>query len=206
MKIKAQGFTLIEILIALTIFAILAAMTASSLYYAFNTRTRVNESLNQLDALQTTIIMLRQDTLQTVVRPILGNEMHSFSAFIGQPEYMEFTRDGFMNPGSVDKRSTLKRIAYVCEGSKLLRRTWAMLDVPNRSQYEDRVLLTDLTECQFHFLNYASELLPEWRPQTTGKLSQPELLPKAIQVSLKPKVWGKALLLLPIPGVLYGAV
>ena len=49
---RVKGFTLIEILIALTVFAILATITSSTLYYAFNTRTRVNEQSERLSTLQ----------------------------------------------------------------------------------------------------------------------------------------------------------
>ncbi|NYQ85965.1 GspJ family T2SS minor pseudopilin variant LspJ, partial [Escherichia coli] len=68
--IKNKGFTLIEILIALTVFAILATITSSTLYYAFNTRTRVNAQAERLNALQLAISIIQQDTSQTVERAI----------------------------------------------------------------------------------------------------------------------------------------
>ena len=62
------------------------------------------------------ISLIQQDTRQTVERAIRGNEMRLFPAFLGQTNYLEFTRDGNVNPGSIEKRSTLKRVALCLPG------------------------------------------------------------------------------------------
>src|SRR5437660_10088382 len=107
---KVKGFTLIEILIALTVFAILATLTSSSLYYAFNIRTRVNAQAERLNTLQLAISIIQQDISQTVERGVRGNEMRLFPVFIGRAKYLELTPDGHVNPDALETRSTLKRI------------------------------------------------------------------------------------------------
>lgn len=182
--IKNKGFTLIEILIALTVFAILATITSSTLYYAFNTRTRVNAQAERLNALQLAISIIQQDTSQTVERAIRGNEMRLFPIFVGQPQYLELTRDGVVNPNSAEKRSTLERVALVCQDSKLLRRTWNTLDPIDRNIYKDKVLLDNLSECHFNYLNQNLQLLSEWREQAVNQNQQREPLPKADRKSV----------------------
>ena len=56
-----KGFTLLEVMVALAVFAILASITASAMYYAFDTRARVNQQANQLNELQSSIIMLTRE-------------------------------------------------------------------------------------------------------------------------------------------------
>lgn len=197
-----KGFTLIEILIALTIFAIIATITSSVLYYAFNIRTRVTAEAEQLNRLQLAISLIRQDTFQAVDRAVRGNDMKLFASFIGQPKLLELTRDGNLNPQSLEKRSTLKRIALVCEGDKLVRRTWESLDVIDKNKFESRVLLTHLSECQFNYLNQTLQVLNDWR-QTVSQDNQKENLPKAIQLNISLKPWGKMNLLFLIPGAVY---
>lgn len=192
-----KGFTLIEILLALTIFAILATITSSTLYYSFNARTQVNIQANQLNDLQMAISIIQQDTTQAINRPIRGNEMRLFPAVIGQGQYFEFTRGGFVNPQSTMKRSTLKRVAFVCSGDKLLHRTWNTLDAINRKSYQDRTLLTNLNECAFSYFSQNLQTLSDWREQTN------EPFPKSVQVNLDLKDWGKISLLFTIPGGLY---
>lgn len=200
---RGSGFTLIEILIALTVFAILATITSSSLYYAFNARTRVNAQAEQLNTLQLAVSIIQQDISQTVERAVRGNEMRLFPVFVGQTQYLEFTRDGSVNPQSVDKRSTLKRVALVCEDGKLLHRTWNSLDPADRNIYADKGLLDNLTDCHFNYLNQNLEVLNEWREQAVTQNQRKEPFPKAIQVNVTLKEWGKMNVLFIIPEALY---
>jgi general secretion pathway protein J len=198
-----KGFTLIEILIALTVFAIIATITSSVLYNTFTTRTRVNEQAERLNELQLAISIIQQDTLQTVERAIRGNEMRLFPVFVGQDHYLELTRDGLVNPNSVEKRSSLKRIALVCQEGKLLRRTWRTLDPIDRNIYEDKVLISNLSNCYFNYLNHTLQTLSEWREQAVMQNQKKEPLPKAIQLNITLKDWGDLNMLFIIPGALY---
>lgn len=202
---KIRGFTLIEILVALMVFAILATITSSSLYYAFNTRTRVNEQAKLLNSLQLAMSIIQQDTSQIVQRAARGNEMRLFPMIIAQVHYLEFTRDGNLNPKSVEKRSTLKRVALVCDEGKLLHRTWTSLDPTDRNVYQDRVLLDNLSECHFNYLNKNLQFLAEWREQSAVENQRAEPFPKAIQINFTLKDWGKMSQLFIIPEALYAS-
>jgi general secretion pathway protein J len=200
-----KGFTLIEILIALAVFAILSTITSSVLYNAFTTRTRVNEQSVYLNKLELAISLIQQDTLQILERAIRGNEMRLFPLFIGQSDYVEFTRDGNVNPNSSEKRSTLKRIAYTCQKGVLIRRTWNSLDSLDRTTYQDKVLLEQLDECHFSYLNQTLQVLPEWREQALNQNQRRETLPKAIQVNMTLRAHGEINLLFTIPEALYAS-
>ncbi len=202
MKIN-RGYTLIEVMVALAVFAILAAITSQALYHAFDTRARVNQQASQLNELQLAMTLLMRDTQQMVERPVRGNEMHLFPPFVGQPQYVEFTRGGLVNPQGKERRSTLKRVAYLCEGLTLVRRTWENLDSLNRKQYQDKIVLDNLKECSFAYLSQARQLLPEWREYAIQQNQKKETLPIAIQLTLTPH-WGNMSLLFIIPEALYG--
>ncbi|WED44182.1 GspJ family T2SS minor pseudopilin variant LspJ [Legionella cardiaca] len=200
---KKAGFTLIEILIALAVFAILATITSSAMYYSFNTKARVSQQAERLNILQLAVILMQRDSIQIIPRSIRGNEMHLFPAFIGQPQYLEFTRVGVENPNSQEKRSTLQRIAYVCHDNQLLRRSWQVLDPVNRDHYSDKVLIDNLLACRFAYLNQTLQVLPEWRENALQQNQRAEPLPKAIQLNLTLKDWDKMSLLFAIPEALY---
>ncbi|ASQ45780.1 GspJ family T2SS minor pseudopilin variant LspJ [Legionella clemsonensis] len=200
---KKAGFTLIEILIALAVFAILATVTSSVMYYAFNTRARVNQQADRLNNIQLALLLIERDTTQAIPRAVFGNEMHLFPAFIGQPQYFELTKLGFENPHSLEKRSNLQRIAYICNNNQLLRRIWSTLDSTNRDRYEDRIVLDNLVTCRFAYLNHNLQVLPEWRENAVQQNQKAEPLPKAIQINLTLKDWDKISLLFIIPEALY---
>lgn len=203
---RKNGFTLLEILIALTIFAVLATITSSSLYYAFTTRTKVNLQADRLNEIQLAVSIIQQDASQIVDRAIRGNEMRLFAALIGLPEYMEFTRDGILNPKSMDKRSTLKRVAFACQDGALVHRTWDSLDPVDHNHYQDRVLISQLKECHFSYLDKNLQSLTEWREQQAANGNQKAaLFPKALQINLTLKDWGQMNLLFIIPEALYAA-
>ncbi|CAM2799377.1 GspJ family T2SS minor pseudopilin variant LspJ [Legionella worsleiensis] len=202
---KFKGFTLIEILIALTVFSILATITSSTLYYAFNARARVNEQAERLNALQLAVSIIQQDTIQVVDRPVRGNEMRLFPGFVGQPRYLEFTRDGIINPKSSEKRSSLKRVALICEDEKLIRRTWSSLDPLDRNDYEDKELVNHLSDCYFSYLNQNLNVLSEWREQALAQNQQQEPFPKAIQLNMTLDDWGKLNFLVVIAEALYAS-
>jgi general secretion pathway protein J len=206
LKKKEQGYTLIEILIALAVFAILATITASSMYYAFNTRARVTEQADRLNALQLALILIQRDTEQIVIRNVRGNDMQIFPAFEGKPQYLELTRAGFANPNSDEKRSILKRVAILCQNNKLVRRTWASLDTADRKTYRDRILIANLGNCKFTYLNQNLQILNEWRANAVQQDQRAEPLPKAIQMNLTLNHWGNINYLFVIPEALYAEI
>lgn len=203
MKNSKQGFTLIEVLIALSVFAILATITSTALYHAFNTRARVNQQADKLNALQLAISILSRDTEQVVERRIRGNEMRLFPSFVGLPRYYEFTRDGFINPDALEARSTLKRVALICKNNQLIRRTWSVLDPVNHNKAEDKILLDNISHCEFKYINSSLQSLSEWRADALTQNQRQEPMPKAIQINFTVQNWGEFNYLLPLPPSLY---
>ena len=187
-----KGFTLIEILVALIIFAIIASITSATLFHSFNSRDKVNAMADKLNKLELAMALMEQDISQTVPRSVHGNDLTQYPVFVGENNHIELTRAGILNPGQKERRSTMQRVAYRCASGKLYRKSWLELDTVNRSRSHEKVILTDLTSCQFQFYNRSLSKLEEWRPQqsSNSKLVKPELLPKAIRVKLSLQNWG----------------
>ncbi len=201
---KTRGFTLLEILIALTIFAILATLTSTALYNAFNTRERVNQQANQLNILSLALSLFENDTQNVLNRSISGNEMHAYPPFIGEAEYVEFTRGGMTNPLAQQQRSSLQRVAYRCQDNQLIRRSWLVLDsLEHNRQYQDKILLSGLTACHFGYVGRDKQFLSAWQAYALQQNQHQATLPMAIQLSLVLNNWGEISLLFLIPEGLY---
>lgn len=199
----AHGFTLLEIMIALAVFAILATITSTALYNAFNIQARITTQASHINALQLAITFIKRDTEQMLARAIHGNEMHVFPPFIGQSHHLEFTRSGFVNPDATQPRSALTRVAFLCKKSQLIRRSWAMLDIPERKLYQDHVLLDNLDQCSFAYLAHNRQILSTWQAYAVQQNQRSETLPTAIQLSLKTQRGENMILLFIVPVALY---
>ncbi len=202
---KYIGFTLLEVMVALAVFAILSTITASAMYQAFDTRARVNVQANQLNEIQLALTLIARDTEQMIERGTNGDEMRMFPPFVGQGAYLEFTRGGFVNPNGIERRSTLQRIAYKCADNKLVRRSWDALDTTNRNHYLDKTILEHLDKCKFSYLANNRQILPEWREYAVQQNQKKETLPIAIQVTLTVHDLGNMSLLFAVPEALYAS-
>jgi general secretion pathway protein J len=201
--LKELGYTLIEVMIALVVFAIIASISSSVMFHAFDIRGRVAKQADQLGEIQLTMTLLEHDTVQFIPRSIIGTDMHQFASFIGTSSYMEFTRGGMSNPQSVVKRSGLKRISYRCDGQQLIRRSWDVLDTPERQRFEDKVLLSHLETCSFRYISKYRQIMPEWHAYTNSQNQKTQALPSGIQLMINPFGWGTMTLLFVLPEGLY---
>ncbi|OGV29189.1 MAG: type II secretion system protein GspJ [Legionellales bacterium RIFCSPHIGHO2_12_FULL_35_11] len=181
-----RGFTLIEIIVALAVFAIIAAITSSILYQSFQIKERTENQSKLINQLQLGLILINKDISQIVERPVRGNQMHLFPSFIGQTDYLEFTRGGNTNYLSTQKKSNLGRIAYICKNKKLLRRTWSELDTPDRDNYHDRIIFNNLINCSISYIGMHQNIVPTWYQYATRQndLNTTSPLPKAIKFDL----------------------
>ncbi len=195
---------MIEILIALAVFAILATLTSSAIYHAFNTRARVTRQADRLSALQLAIVILNRDTQQMVNRSVRRSALHLVPAFIGKPHHLEFTRGGHANPKGQEARSNLTRVAFLCGKSQLIRRRWDTLDGPRPHPYQDKILLDGLTTCQFAYLAQNLEVYPDWTEHALQPEQDEPTRPLAVQLSANVAGWGTMSLLFKLDGGIDG--
>lgn len=177
----------------MAIFAIIASITSAVLYQSLQTEKRSNEKINLINNMQLAFALFSKDTRQIVTRSVRGNQMHLFLSFIGESDYLEFTRGGNVNPNAEEKRSTLVRIAYLCKDGNFVRRIWEQLDTPNRDNYQDHILLTNLKSCAFAYIGMHQNVVPTWYQYTSNKKNQISYspLPEAIQLTLNCAMMGK---------------
>ena len=117
--------------------------------------------------------------------------------------YIEFTRDGLTNPGGINKRSTLQRVAYLCQDDRLVRRSWQATDMSEREQYHDQTLLSHLKACHFGFLHQSLQIFQEWDGIEQNRKNEMISLPKAIQFNVTLEDGGEGPLLFAIPEAVY---
>ena len=204
MKKLSRGYTLIEILIALSVFAIVSAITTTAMYQAFTTRERINIKSNLLNALQLGITIISRDTEQMMQFEPFQIDHEIRHAFTGESNYFELTRGGFVNPEAEESRSTEQRISYLCKNNQLIRRSWGTATPTKSNHGHDKILFKNLLNCHFSYLNTHRDSLTSWPDsQDKGPDTKMEILPIAIKVTVTIEHLGNMSLLFAIPGGLY---
>ena len=151
---KQQAFTLIEILVALMIFSILALISSMAMKKTFQHYDSLKKNYQTWKNINQVIQDFNQHAEHLLLRGVKANGEHLFPIFIGQETYVEWT--------TLDNRP--KRIAYLCRGGQLLSRTWSALDPLNRNAFNEKVLLKNLQNCQFRYLHPQQDIKGMWIP------------------------------------------
>lgn len=192
MRRRVSGFTLIELVVATAVFAVISVAAVTTVISTIETRDRVREQSTRLQALERTFLIMRQDFTQASARTIRDRFGDRRPAMLLEVETLELTRSGYVNPLN-RPRSTLQRVAYFTEENVLIRRHWQALDQPHDPQTSDAPLLEGVEDVGFRFLDQNREWLEIWPP--AGE----EGLPRAVEITLELEDYGEIRRLFLVP-------
>ncbi len=197
---RSAGFTLLEVLIALAIFAAISVMAYGGLNFVIKMRDRVGERSEQLAELQKALTIMSRDITQAVRRGIRDEFGDTVPALVagsgGYGRIMALTRAGWPNPTG-RPRSFLQRVAYGIDDDQLIRYSWPVLDRPQGMEPQKGVLLTGVKAFKVRFLDLNGQWHRQW-PPLSARNGPKDLMPKGIEVTLETQVWGEITRLFPI--------
>ena len=200
-----KGFTLIEVLIAMAIFAILSVLAYGGLEQVIQNRSQTEEALNRLRQIQLTMSKMQRDFEQIVNRKghdELRGELPALATGEGTDLLVHFTRHGWRNPAQLT-RSHLQRIAYKLDDDTLTRISWPYVDRAQDSQAIETELLNNIQEVSIRVMDAQNEWQTSWPINTSSSPTPgvpPSDLPIAIEVTLKLHDWGDIVRLYRIAG------
>lgn len=154
----AAGFTLVEMLVAIAVFSLVAAAGAGVLNGALNARDGVGEADGLMRQVSLARSILKSDSLQIVARPARdvfgGQTLVSFEGGTVEEDapFLRFARRGWSNPGLIARRGTVQYVEYLLEGDRLVRRTRLRPDPTSETGNSDRVLLDGVRSVGIEFL------------------------------------------------------
>jgi len=200
MKQRERGFTLLELLVAMFIAAIIFAMGYGTINQAVKNRETLEDQQKRLLDLQTTVRTMEQDFVQLAQRPIrdpvggtyqaslvanvnsssgsLGssssrgnsNGTRGLGSSSGAEPLVALTRTGWTNPNGL-QRPGLQRVLYYFQDGTLRREYFTVLDPTQASQAVRRDLMTHLKSVSLRFMDVQSGNVKQLQPGSSSGAS-----------------------------------
>jgi general secretion pathway protein J len=181
-----RGFTLIEVMVALAIFGVLAALAYGALGQTLTNSDMLTERMDRLQSIQRTISYLSSEMLQAAPRSVradLGQYEPALRSSFASDFALELTHSGWPNSAGVP-RSTQQRTAYRIEDDELVRYHWNVLDRTVNNVPVTTVMMTDVESLTFRFLQADGEWSDQWPPLNLQTTSNTNALPRAVAITL----------------------
>lgn len=183
--VASHGFTLLEMVVAIAIFAVIAAISYGALDNFLQAKAHIDHENDQAKALQTTFVLLEQDLRYAANRSVRNGYGDVEPAFIGAPGEAlaagERLRLTTIRPAPEGiGLAQLLRVAWRLNNGELSRVTWQVLDRDVDSSERRRRLLENVEDISFTFYSYdgAQKL------STTNEWSSTTALPAGVEVTV----------------------
>ncbi len=189
---RTQGFTLLELVAALAIFALLAVMAYGGLDSILATKRGVGAAQERITLWQKGIFRLRTDLESAANRPI-RDEFGDLqpALYLNQRGALEFTHSGRRNPLQLP-RSALERVEYLLQDNQLLRRSWDQVDRVQGDEGLSYPVLEGVEELSWRYLDLNGEWGEAWPPLNfSGPSPAAAGLPQAVELIMITKPYGE---------------
>lgn len=179
----AGGFTLLELLVAITIFAVLAVLSFGSVRNMLSFDDGLKTATRRYEALRYAVVIMEQDlgaVAPRSVRDALGESEPALRAGL-KGELLTFTRR-VPDISHFEGGPALRRIRYRVQDGSLYRDVWDGLDRTPDTGLRTQRLLRDVKALKLRFFDGGGWL--EFWPRDENAISQ-EQLPQGVEFSIE---------------------
>lgn len=182
-KLSSQGFTLMELLIAVAIFSVVS-LASFSIFNTVLTGDETSKLRNErLNDMQRAFLLIERDFTQMTKRtmrvsgeaPTDNFLQTSDDSFLEEEQAIVFVRNGWTNPGMLLPRSDVQSVSYRLVDQTLERLHFNFVDAVVGQEPRVRPLLKDVTALSIEFYDGTT-----WQEKWSG-----DALPLAIAVELE---------------------
>jgi len=190
------GFTLLELLIAIAIFALVGMLAMGGFNQMTQHRDRAMETMARTRSIQRAVMRMSLDFTQLDARPIRDATSTTWNpalrSFNSGAYALELTHAGWTNPTG-QPRPTLQRVGYRLVDGKLYRDYWPVLDRTLNTQPVQALLLEKISKVSFRYMDSNKLWQNDWPSQNAGGTGamRARTLPLAVEITLTFDDWGE---------------
>ncbi len=184
---KRRGFTLLEMVIAIAIFAVIATLSYGALIRFSDSYASLSDHHERLKQLHITFSTFERDVRYFASRSVRDEYGDSEDILIANPldppVLGEVLRLTVSNPNpALRGTQQLTRVAWRFDDGKLYRVSWPVLDRPSETEERRRLILDGVAEFTLRFVGYDEQneltVLDDWTDNVG--------LPAAVELSVTP--------------------
>lgn len=179
-RTPAVGFTLLEMLVAIAVFAMLSVMSQQVVSGVMQADSISEQQHSELQALQQMMQYLTHDLTQMIPKTVRSGPAGREAALLvgngvlgSQGVGLRFTRGGVVNPHMMQARSHFTQVGYRIAEGKLERWLWPQTDLDSRMTPQVQVL-APVNALRVQFYDNG-----RW----SGQWSSPQASPQAIRIT-----------------------
>ena len=183
----AQGFTLIEVLVAMAVFGVMTLLAYMSLGQTLANAEMLTTQMDRLQAIQRTMRYLSNDLAFASPRPVrnqIGDGLlPAVSISVANEYLLAVTHGGWRNPAGLP-RSSQQRSLYLLREDKLIRAYYSVLDVTYGNEPISTEILDGVERLEFRLVQDNGETTDQWPPISAQGGGSNYLRPRAVEIIL----------------------
>ncbi len=159
---KTLGFTLVEILVALLVFAVVGLLSTRLLSQSIDNQNNLQDRGQRLAEIHRAMRVLQRDIVQLSRRKIRDAQGEELPALIVSDQgAIEFSRVGWRNPLR-QPRSEVQRVGYRWQDEKIIRGYWLTLDRSYDAEPAYQTLLENVEAIEFFAVDQLGNEHKQW--------------------------------------------
>jgi general secretion pathway protein J len=181
---RVRGLTLIELLIALAIFAVLATFAYRAIDQLVLTEQEVARVSGRWESASRSFARIDRDLAAALPRAAINpyGQREPALLYAARGNTLAVTRSGFA--GARGESAAPQRVAYRHEDGEFKLWLWPSVDAAPRSAPAAATLMTGVRAASWRFLDSRDAWVDAWPPSNLTPPTSETTLPKAVELTL----------------------
>lgn len=195
-KMSPKGYTLIEVLVAVFIFALATSMVSVALIENNKNQAVIKEKSLRLVQIQRAMTLIANDLVQAGIK-LEHQQGRYVGSFFASAQEAQWIRRGHINPAWTQSTSSLRKVHYTLDASQLIRNIYE----PGEETNQGVPILDNVQDIAWTYYDKEANSFDLWPPVQTLNNTLPSLV--RVQIELEDYGMIERVISLPVTEIEY---